>query len=58
MCETECVSLRQKDIGNETGESTKPGGMVQAAFRIPADMQSVNIQLGAVIVGLGAFVFL
>lgn len=58
QCKTECISLRQKDIGNETGESTKPGGMVHAAFRIPADMQSVNILLGGVILGFGTFVFL
>lgn len=58
QCKTECVSLRQKYIGNETGESTKPDGTVHAAFRIPADMQSVNIQLGGVILGFGTFVLL
>lgn len=55
---TQHVSLRQKDIGNETGESAKPDGMVHAAFQICADMQSVNIQLGGVTLVFAAFVCL
>lgn len=48
---TQHVSLRQNDIGNETGESAKPDGMVHAAFQISADMQSVNIQSGGCNIG-------
>lgn len=42
---TKCISLRRKDIENETGESTKPAGISCKAFQISADMQSINIQL-------------
>lgn len=58
QCKTQHVSLRQKDIGNETGESAKPDGMVHAVFQISADMQSVNIQLGGVTSSFAAFVCL
>lgn len=49
QCKTKCISLRRKDIENETGESTKPDGILCEAFQISADMQSINIQLGCVL---------
>lgn len=48
QCKTKCISLRRKDIENETGESTKPAGISHEAFQISADMQSINIQLECV----------
>lgn len=48
QCKTKCISLKRKDIENETGESTKPAGISHEAFQISADMQSINIQLECV----------
>lgn len=48
QCKTKCISLRRKDIENETGESTKPARISHEAFQISADMQSINIQLECV----------
>lgn len=46
QCKTKCISLRRKDIENETGKSTKPSGISCEAFQISADMHGINIQLG------------
>lgn len=56
QCKTKCISLRRKDIENETGESTKPAGISREAFQISADMQSINIQLECVMFCLYIFV--
>lgn len=58
QCKTKCISLRRKDIENETGESTKPNGILCEAFQISADMQSINIQLGCVMFCFYIFVCL
>lgn len=58
QCKTKCISLRRNDIENETGESTKPNGILCEAFQISADMQSINIQLGCVMFCFYIFVCL
>ena len=58
QCKTKRISLRRRDIENETGESTKPDGIWCEAFQISADMQSINIQLGCVMFCFYIFVCL